>query len=133
MEDFLDAQVPISHISALPFLTASWCVDSLSSTRMGMLLGFLVSMMVDPVTNKAYECVRRLAVGHGGPGCARYVRDNLLNNLLDHPRFVSDLNLAVGAILCFPTLSAFSSAVERAYINTDKKYLSTSLSYKDDG
>lgn len=55
--------------------------------------------------------------GHGGPGCARYVRDNLLNNLLEHPRFVSDLR----------------EATEAAYLLTDKKYLNTSMSYRDDG
>ena len=74
---------------------------------MEMLLGSLASMMVDPVTGNACKCVRCLCVGHGGPGCARYVRDNLLNNLLDHPRFVSDLNLAVGAVMHFRDLSAF--------------------------
>lgn len=40
-----------------------------------------------------------LSLGHGGPGCARYVRDNLLNNLLDHPKFATDLKDAIGDVL----------------------------------
>jgi len=33
--------------------------------------------------------------GHGGCGAARYVKENLFRNLLQHPNFVSDLELAL--------------------------------------
>eukprot|EP00210_Caulerpa_lentillifera_P005803 g5549.t1 len=55
--------------------------------------------------------------GHGGCGAARYVRDNLIVNLLDHPKFLTDLEVAL----------------KESYILTDKKFLGTSISNRDDG
>lgn len=55
--------------------------------------------------------------GHGGCGAARYVRDNLSLNLLEHPKFVSDLEVAL----------------QESYVLTDKKFLNTSSSHRDDG
>eukprot|EP00210_Caulerpa_lentillifera_P008223 g7851.t1 len=56
--------------------------------------------------------------GHGGCSAARFVSDNLLNNLLQHPRFVSDLE----------------SALKESYTRTDEEFLNSSnVEFCDDG
>lgn len=55
--------------------------------------------------------------GHGGADAANYVRLNLFNNMMKHPHF----------------MSRPETAVDEAYMQTDKKYLQDQGPGRDDG
>eukprot|EP00798_Chlamydomonas_sp_ICE-L_P014538 gene14538-20578_t len=78
--------------------------------------------------------------GHGGPNAADYVRSNFFLNLLQHPKFSTNIEAAVGELLAtvmiqHPKFSTdIQAAVVDTYERTDVQYLRQETSSgRDDG
>ncbi|XP_057466849.1 probable protein phosphatase 2C 59 isoform X1 [Actinidia eriantha] len=54
--------------------------------------------------------------GHGGARAAEYVKQNLFNNLIVHPKFISDTKSALGCLSMQYNMACFLDIVQIAYL-----------------
>ena len=54
--------------------------------------------------------------GHGGVRAAEYVKQNLFNNLISHPKFISDTKSAIGCLSMQYNMACFLDIVQIAYL-----------------
>ena len=54
--------------------------------------------------------------GHGGARAAEYVKQNLFNNLIGHPKFISDTKSAIGCLSMQYNMACFLDIVQIAYL-----------------